>query len=40
MVDESYFKKSLCELKNVPIDETGYIEHLKTIGFVEVSENG
>ena len=34
------FQKPLCELKNVPIDETGYIEHLKSIGFVEVLENG
>ena len=31
------FQKPLCELKNVPIDETGYIEHLKSIGFVEVA---
>ena len=28
------------ELKNVPIDETRYIGHLKSIGFVEVTENG
>jgi len=34
------FQKPLCELKNVPIDKTGYIEHLKSIGFVEVLENG
>jgi len=34
------FQKPLCELKNVPIDETRYIEHLKLIGFVEVTENG
>lgn len=31
------FQKPLCELKNVPVDETGYIEHLKSIGFVEVT---
>jgi len=34
------FQKPLCELKNVPIDKTGYMKHLKSIGFVEVLENG
>ena len=33
------FQKLLCELKNVPIDEAGYIEHLKTNGYEEVLKN-
>ena len=30
------FQKNLRELKNVPTDEAGYIEHLESIGFREV----
>lgn len=33
---KTLFQKRLDELCGVPKDETGYIEHLKTIGYEEV----